>query len=231
MSHSPASALPLLLPRESRRAAAPFLSLKAVSVRTVIWSVLLGIGIITPLGVGLSLLPLPTDANSVVTAQQRWIGYLNAPGLLFLKAVLIVPLIEEVFYRGLILQLLRRYTPTWFAIAFSAGFFGLTHLGHGHVAALNACVLGVVFSWLVIHTRSLLPAIVCHSAINFAWLFLITPGFGLAESLLAVDPAAPMSPHPLTLFPPWWLLLSVTLVIVAGVMLRPAGVRPAHGQR
>lgn len=231
MSHSPTSALPLLLPRERRREAAPFLPLKAVSVRTVIWSVLLGIGIITPLSVGVGLLPLPTDTSSVATAQQRWIGYLNAPGLLLLKAVLLYPIIEEIFYRGLLLQLLRRYSPTWFAVAFSAGFFGLTHLGHGYPNALNACVLGVMFSWLVIHTRSLLPAIVCHSAINFAWLFLITPGFGLAESLLAVDPAAPMSPHPLTLFPPWWLLLSATLVIAAGVMLRPAGVRPAHGQR
>ena len=97
---------------------------------------------------------------------------------------MIFPLLEEFFYRGVILQILRRYTPLWFAVLFSAAFFGITHLGQGIATALNALLLGCLFAWLLVASGSLYPSILCHSAFNFSWLFLIAPGFGVTEKML-----------------------------------------------
>lgn len=221
MSTSFCSPAPLIAAPASRRPSLSLLPLAAISGRTAIWSVLLGVGLITPLAVGIGVLHLPESAGATAAAQQRWLGYLHHPGALWLKAVLVYPILEEIFYRGLLLQLLRRYCPLWLAITLPTVLFGLTHLGHGYGNALNALLLGGVFAWLVVRTRSLLPSILCHAAINFSWLFLINPAFGVLEKLVELDTARPTSlPHPLTLYPAWWVLNSVILVIAAAVMLR-----------
>src|SRR5829696_929502 len=107
---------------DARRLAAPFVPFTRIPVRTIIWSVLLGIGVVCPLVIGLGWLPVPYNARLAALAHERWVGYSLHPGALFLKAVLIVPLLEEIFYRGLVLQLLRRYSPIWFAVLISAAF-------------------------------------------------------------------------------------------------------------
>lgn len=222
------SATPSLLPaRETRRAAAPFLPLRRVSLRTGLWCVLLGVGVITPLALGIGLLHLPASAAASAAAQQRWLGYFNHPGALFLKAVLIVPLLEEIFYRGLVLQLLRRYCPPWFAIGLSSAFFAATHLGSGYATAVNALVLGGIFAWLVIHTRSLVSSVVCHATVNFAWLFLINPAFGVLEKIIMADSVSALAASDrLTLYPAWWLLTSLALTMAAVAMLRKDARRP-----
>ncbi len=221
---APSSVLP---PRSCRRTAAPFVPLKPISLRTGAWSVLLGVGLVTPLAVAIGLLHLPESVRATASVQARWLGYVNEPGALFLKAVIVMPLLEELFYRGLLLQLLRRYCPVWFAIGFSATFFGVTHLGTSLATAVNAGVLGGVFSWLVIRTGSLFPSLLCHAAINFAWLFLITPGFGLIERVLTGDPTRTPAPGPLAVFPAWWLATSLALALAAVLIVRRSEPRPA----
>jgi membrane protease YdiL (CAAX protease family) len=221
MSISLTSTVPFVLVRESRRQVAPFVPFTRISVRSGIWSILLGIGIITPLALGIGWLHLPESARAMAAAQQRWVGYLNYPGALFLKAVLFYPLLEETIYRGMLLQLLRRYCPLWLSVLISAGAFGATHLGQGYANALNAFLLGGVFAWMTVRTRSLLPSMLCHVAINLSWLFLIVPSFGLLEFFLRLDPARPIpAVNPLSFYPGWWLLTSVGLSIAAVVILR-----------
>jgi membrane protease YdiL (CAAX protease family) len=217
--------------REARRNAVPFVPLTRISVRTLIWSTLLGIGIVCPLTIGLGFLELPYDARLAEFGQQRWIGYALHPGALFLKAVLIVPLLEEVFYRGIVLQLLRRYTPLWLAVFVSSAFFGVTHLGHSATNAAFAFVIGGVLAWLLIRTRSLFTTIVCHASINFAWLFLLAPAFGIMEKTLSLNPKLPLPAiNPLTdIFPVWWIVVSLGLVIAAGIMIAQTAARKTTG--
>jgi membrane protease YdiL (CAAX protease family) len=206
--------------RAARRQAAPFFPLKPISVRTLLWAILLGVGVTCPVVVLLNTFELPQSAQLAGLAQQRWVGYVLHPGALFIKAILIVPLIEEVFYRGIVLQLLRRYCPLWISILVSSAFFGVTHLGNGATNAAFAFVLGGVFAWLVVRTQSLVASIVCHASVNLAWLFLLTPAFGILEKTLALDPAQTPLINPLTdIFPVWWIVVSLVLVTAAVVML------------
>jgi membrane protease YdiL (CAAX protease family) len=209
---------------------APFIPLKAVSLRTVIWTILLGIGMITPVVVLSGLLPLPALNSDLAVVQQRWLGYVLNPWALALKALLFMPLLEEVFYRGLVLQLLRRYVPAWIAVLVTSSFFGLTHISNGWENVFSAFVLGCVFATLVVHTRSLFASIVCHFFVNFTWLFLVAPGFGLVERLINLDPAKPvLHASPLSLFPAWWLAASLVLVTAATWMLRKDNRRSTAG--
>lgn len=221
MNTSIASSVSFFPTRESRREAAPFLPFSRIPGRTVIWSVLLGIGVITPLATLISFLHLPSLPRMAEVARHLTLEHFQHPGVLFLRAVIMAPVLEELFYRGLILPLLRRYTPLWFAIGFTSLFFGVTHLGQGLPNAVNAFALGIVFSWLSVRARSLLPSMLCHATVNFSWLFLILPGFGLMERFMAADPTQPL-PHvsALSVFPAWWLGSSVALIVAAVVMLR-----------
>ena len=199
---------------------APFVPLTRISGRTLIWSTLIGVGLVCPLTIGLGFLDLYYSAKLAGFSQQRWIGYALDPGALFLKAVLIIPLLEEVFYRGLVLQFLRRYCPLWLAVFVSSAFFGVTHLGNSATNAVFAFVTGGVLAWLFIRTRSLFASIVCHASVNFAWLFLLAPAFGIMEKTLALNPALLPTINPLTdIFPAWWIVVSLGLVIAGVIMV------------
>jgi len=163
-----------------------------------------------------------------VVVQQRWLHYVLNPGALALKALLIMPFLEELFYRGMVLQLLRRFVPTWTAVFVSSAFFGITHVGNGWENAITAFLLGCIFASLVVRTGSLLASMLCHSLVNFTWLFLLTPAFGLLEKLIAWDVSLPLSQvDPLTLFPAWWVAASIVLAGVATWMLRKNNPRTA----
>lgn len=123
----------------------------------------------------LRLLPLPTPDEAV--AAQHTARLFLAPGSLALKALLLYPLLEEIFYRGLMLQLLRRYLPLWLAVLLPNLLFAFTHVGAGVGNVLFAFIIGLVLSWLVLRSRSLFPSILCHSAVNLSVLFVINPIF------------------------------------------------------
>lgn len=78
----------------------------------------------------------------------------------FVRAVIIVPITEEIFFRGIILQgFLKNYKPT-VAIFLSAIIFGLVHMNPG--AMITATVGGLLTGWIYWKTNSLLPCIMLH---------------------------------------------------------------------
>ncbi|HWQ11829.1 MAG TPA: CPBP family intramembrane glutamic endopeptidase [Roseiflexaceae bacterium] len=104
--------------------------------------------------------------------------------LFMLGAAVVVPIGEEVLFRGYIFSTLLRIgagTP-WgvpAAYALSALLFGLAHAlaaTQGAVALIAATlVMGLVLAWAVRHTGSVLPSIVAHSVNNgVALLALMT---------------------------------------------------------
>lgn len=81
-----------------------------------------------------------------------------------LALVIVAPLTEELLFRGLILRGFLRHYATRKAIIASALLFGAFHLNPWQF--LGATVLGVLFAWVFVRTRSLLLCMFGHAAAN-----------------------------------------------------------------
>ncbi|PNH08949.1 putative membrane peptidase ydiL [Tetrabaena socialis] len=77
---------------------------------------------------------------------------------------LCAPIWEEAIFRGFLLASLAKYMPTAAAAALSSVIFAMCHFRLQ--TFLPLLVLGVVFSFVFIRTRSLIPPILLHSAWN-----------------------------------------------------------------
>ncbi|GAB3237211.1 hypothetical protein GCM10027346_28500 [Hymenobacter seoulensis] len=123
--------------------------------------------------------------------QQRFFEELvHEPVAAFLVGVVAVPILEEVLFRGVILQaLLRAYRP-WVAIGQSALLFGIIHFNPAQ--SLGTALIGVVLGWLYYRTRSLWLCISIHALNNLlAFASMIWPVGKAADSpgiLLATSP-------------------------------------------
>lgn len=86
--------------------------------------------------------------------------------LVVLAVVLVAgaPIVEELFFRGLLLRAWERRVTTAWAVAGSATVFGITHFQPLQFPALAA--VGVVFAILTVRAGRLGPAIWAHAAFN-----------------------------------------------------------------
>ena len=92
--------------------------------------------------------------------------------LLFLFLAIGAPLIEELFFRGLLLRSLRQRFGPGVAIVGSAVVFGLAHF---ELLQLPALILfGLVLGVLAERTGRLGPGIVAHAAFNAATVVSLT---------------------------------------------------------
>lgn len=96
--------------------------------------------------------------------------------LLFLLVV-VVPIGEEVFFRGFVYGGLRSRWGAPAAAAASAVFFAAVHMQVVH--ALPIFVLGVLLTVLYERTRSLVPSIVTHALTNVVAVLSIWRDWGL----------------------------------------------------
>ena len=78
--------------------------------------------------------------------------------------VVVAPLTEELLMRGLILRGFLSHYSTRKAILVSAVLFGLLHLNPWQFIA--ATILGILFAWWFIETRSMLPCFFGHALAN-----------------------------------------------------------------
>ena len=91
---------------------------------------------------------------------------------------IIVPIVEEVLFRGVILGTLLKLLGQknhWWAILISAFLFGGFH---GNMAQfVSAGWAGILYGWVAYRTKSLIPSIVLHAVGNSAAciLALVTP--------------------------------------------------------
>jgi membrane protease YdiL (CAAX protease family) len=107
-------------------------------------------------------LPHPEQESVEIFRNFRQPGQI----ILFLvQAVLLSPLIEELFFRGFLLTFLKNYTSTWFAIVLSAGIFAFAHVNLG--SALQLWALGIVLGVAYEHAGSLFLPIGIHACWNF----------------------------------------------------------------
>ena len=81
-----------------------------------------------------------------------------------LAVAVVAPVVEELIFRGLMLNRLSRVMPGWLAAVLSSAAFGACH-GHP-VWFAYAFVLGAFFAFLDLRAQSILPSILGHVAFN-----------------------------------------------------------------
>ena len=94
--------------------------------------------------------------------EQLFTTMLSEP-LAYPAIGVLVPLVEEVVFRGAILRcLLQRFPHVnhWFAILFSAVLFGAVHANWAQF--VHALLIGIVLGWMYYRTESILPGMVLH---------------------------------------------------------------------
>lgn len=90
----------------------------------------------------------------------------------FLKVAVMAPVIEELIFRGIILQGFRRNYSDFTAIFISAILFSLFHLNPWQMPA--TFVLGLILGWLMIRFQNILLSILGHSINNLLVLLIVT---------------------------------------------------------
>jgi len=119
--------------------------------------------------------------DEVHTPVYRILPQLHQRGEIAVLAVLVgivVPIGEEIFFRGLAFGALRRVMNRHLAVLLSALFFAAAHLEP--VALVPIVLLGVVLAYTYDYTGSLAPGMIAHGVNNLAALFVFyqspTPG-------------------------------------------------------
>lgn len=79
----------------------------------------------------------------------------------------LVPVIEETTFRGILFPTLRTRTGLWTAAAISSACYTLIHPA-SIIGMLSLFWCGIVWAWACEWSRSILPALFCHSLFNVA---------------------------------------------------------------
>jgi CAAX prenyl protease-like protein len=97
--------------------------------------------------------------------------YWATVGMRFLRLVVVVPLVEEIFWRGFLLRYLidQKFTAiavgtfSWLSFIVVAGLFGFAHSRADWIAAL---ICGALYNLVTYRTRSLASCVVAHALTN-----------------------------------------------------------------
>lgn len=128
----------------------------------IIGSIALLFGIISPIA---GLIPMPESIEKAILAFGSQTGIFT-----FILMVIAAPILEELIFRGIILEgLLKRYSPVK-SILISSFLFGLVHLNPWQF--VTGLILGVFSGWVYFKTRSLSYSIIIHAAANLSGFLL-----------------------------------------------------------
>jgi uncharacterized protein len=127
--------------------------------------ILLTLAVLILLDPLISLIPIPDSFKKILedmmSGQSPWVIILMVIG---------APILEEMLFRGIILDgFLHHYSPQK-AIIWSSILFGLVHLNPWQFVA--AFTGGLLIGWVYWQTRSLLPAMFIHFVMNFSSFLL-----------------------------------------------------------
>jgi membrane protease YdiL (CAAX protease family) len=98
---------------------------------------------------------------------------------------IIVPIVEEIMFRGMVSHELKPVFRALPAIAIQGALFGIYHMNL--IQGLYAAPLGIFFGYIAYKSRSIWPAVAAHIAMNSLSLILSTPTVsGAMQQPLAV---------------------------------------------
>jgi len=144
-----------------------------------ICSIVLHLGIVSPI---VNLIPMPESIKKVFMALGSQTGIFA-----FILTVVAAPILEELIFRGIILDgLLRVYSPVK-SILVSSFLFGFVHLNPWQF--VTGFIIGIFSGWVYYKTRSLLPSIIIHAAVNlsgFGMRFILDVDSSMDKSLVEI---------------------------------------------
>ena len=145
------------------------------------WTLSVGLGLLVSLFSWLvSLFGVSLNEPDLALIGESGVDLINLA-----TTVIAAPILEELIFRGCILESLKKYS-TSFAIVFSSLLFALLHMNL--VQGIPAFGMGLVFGWMYVRTGSLSMTIVLHLINNAVSMFstlLPYPLSLMAELLLA----------------------------------------------
>ena len=137
------------------------------------------IGVISPIG---NLIPIPESFKKIFMEIATRSSFFT-----FTLMVIAAPILEELIFRGIILDgLLKNYSP-FKSILISSLLFGLVHLNPWQF--VTGFILGIFSGWVYYKTRSLLPTIIMHAAVNlfgFSMRFFFDSKLSINDSLVEI---------------------------------------------
>ena len=110
--------------------------------------------------------------DSAMVDTPRAVYFEMADGNRFLTVlctILLPAILEEVVFRGIILDEYRSYGSVW-AVILSALLFAMLHLSWGNF--IYYFYMGVVFSVIAIAADSLVPTVAIHIFVNFSYFYI-----------------------------------------------------------
>lgn len=136
------------------------------------WAVLASLGTIVPSMAAQELMPeMPVAVQQIIEEMEEQMMMLMGERGGYFVVCLLVPVVEELVFRGAVLRALLQWSPrSWLMIVCSALFFALVH---GNPAQMpHAFVIGILLGWLYWRTDSIVPGVVFHWANNTAAFLL-----------------------------------------------------------
>jgi hypothetical protein len=124
----------------------------------IVGTIALLFGIISPIG---NLIPMPESIKKALMDFGSQTGIFA-----FFLMVIAAPILEELIFRGIILDgLLKKYSSTK-SILISSLLFGLVHLNPWQF--VTGLIIGIFSGWVYYRTRSLSFSIIIHAAANLS---------------------------------------------------------------
>lgn len=170
-----------LLKRRTRPGSTPEAFDAGAVARTALAAVGLGIAMQLAISVLLTLvLPLMPALESDYSEVESTMGVESVVAVISL--VVMAPLAEEVFFRGVALEFARRGVRSWMAAnVLQALLFGIAH--GNIVQGVYAFAIGFVLGMVRLRTRRLWPGMALHFGVNCSSLFV--GSFGLLPEPMA----------------------------------------------
>ncbi len=117
----------------------------------------------TAVRVVFNLLGVGVEEHEAIEMYRETHSPLIRTGLL-VAITLTAPFFEEIIFRGVLFQTIKRYAGSAAAIVISAAIFALLH--PGTYVIVNIFFLGLLFGYLFDRTGSIVPCIVLHFLFN-----------------------------------------------------------------
>ncbi|HWS29781.1 MAG TPA: type II CAAX endopeptidase family protein [Clostridia bacterium] len=179
-------------------------------------AILLGLSFAFVLSIVLDLLPIPESVWEEYAEYSYGITEADHPLLGFFAAVIVAPVTEEIFFRGLVYTRLKRGMPTAIAVLLESAIFGLLHGTALWIA--YAFLLGVIMTLIFEKFGSILVNMAFHAAFNLAGGYFVT----------MVDTESPVA---------YWAAFAIAAAVAIGASawlismpranaMKPAGERP-----
>ncbi len=142
--------------------------------RKAIWFYLSGIVLAFAVQGLAHFLPIPKSLP-----MDKFFNDARSAYLMAFFGVLIAPVLEELFFRGMLFPTLRRGLGTLFAVLLTAAAFASIHgaqLGYAWAPILSIFVVGLVLTIVRERTDSVAASVLTHSGYNFTLFALLWIG-------------------------------------------------------